>query len=62
MNEAEVRSRTITLGELLDIMNDFEIPYDMAAQVAMIEASKKPQRTGVFSKVVDMLRGIFPWM
>lgn len=61
MDEKEVKSRTITLGELWDIMNDFEIPFDRFAQDAMIAAAK-PQRVGVLDKLVDKLRGIFPWM
>lgn len=61
MDEKEVKSRTITLGELWDIMNDYEIPYDLAAQVAMIEASKK-QKASLSERLVDTLRGIFPWM
>ena len=64
MDEKEVKSRTITLGELWDIMNDFEIPYNLAAQVAMIEASKPAvqEKVSVFSRITDTLRGIFPWM
>ena len=62
MDEKEVKSRTITLGELLDIMNDFEIPYDLAAQVAMIEASRQPRKACLLERLADKLRGMFPWM
>ena len=62
MSEAEVKSRTITLGELWDIMNDYERPYDLAAQVAMIEASKQPRKASLLERLVDKLRGMFPWM
>ena len=67
MDEKEVRSRTITLGELWDIMNDFEIPFDRFAQDAMIAAAKRAEPTviikqGLFDRFVDTLRGLFPWM
>lgn len=54
MTEKEIKSRVITLGELWDILNEHDVPFNSAAQNAMIEASECPKPT-----VVDKLRGIF---